>query len=244
MILRLFALLLLCAVPAAAADYQLPPKSVFPAAMPRYPNLWVYVEKSLARDYAAAVRLVTEELRRNLFLVENHGKLVNPEGCDFEATVEHLQPWQGPDRALQHAHAFHIRYYNRPLEAARLHEVQVEGVSYYRIAASAHYEVEHFNPNHPDVESCPICGRTGWYAAEKGSLVERVHDPLGVELATMGKIRERPVSLATGEKLGGICNVQQTFIPTEPWMNTQRLAIVTLRTGWEKEKIKCLKDID
>lgn len=34
---------------------------------------------------------------------------------------------------------------------------------FFRVAASGHYEVEHTNPNHAGVESCPICGRTGAY---------------------------------------------------------------------------------
>ena len=58
---------------------------------------------------------------------------------------------------------------------------------FYRFAASAHYEVEHYNPNHADVESCPICGRTGAYRQLTGNLVEMVHDPLGLELLTTGE---------------------------------------------------------
>ena len=57
------------------------------------------------------------------------------------------------------------------------------------MAVSAHYEVEHTNPNHADVEICPICGRTGNYAGLSGNLVELVHDPLGLELMTHGTIR-------------------------------------------------------
>ncbi|MBO0858805.1 MAG: hypothetical protein J2P21_10110 [Chloracidobacterium sp.] len=30
--------------------------------------------------------------------------------------------------------------------------------TFFRFGASAHYEVEHSNPNHADVEICPICG--------------------------------------------------------------------------------------
>jgi hypothetical protein len=40
-----------------------------------------------------------------------------------------------------------------------------------------------------DVESCPICGRTGAYRELTGNLVEMVHDPPGLELLTTGKIR-------------------------------------------------------
>ena len=40
---------------------------------------------------------------------------------------------------------------------------------------------------------CPICGRTGDYASLKGSLVELVHDPLGLELLLKGTIRGQVV---------------------------------------------------
>lgn len=213
----------------APAQPRLPPKSAFPAAMPRYPNLWFYVERSRARDYHAAVGMVTGELRRKMGLVENRGPMSNPEGCDFEAGIEHLQPWQGSDPALQHAHAFHIRYYYKSLAAKKLEETEVDGVRYYRLAASAHYEVEHFNPNHADVESCPICGRTGAYASEHGNLVERVHDPLGLELVTTGKIRGEPVRHYTGEPVRPVTGAVHTFAPAEAWMNTQRVAVITFR---------------
>jgi len=242
--LVLCALLLLAPLACPDGGFPLPPKDIFPRDMPRYPNLWVFVDRSLASDYAKAVSLVTEDLRRNLDLTENRGRLSNPEGCDFEATVEHLQPWRGADPALAHGHAFHIRYYNRPLEKSGRHKVRWKGVDYYVVAASAHYEVEHGNPLHPDVESCAICGRTGWYANEKGNLVERVHDPLGVELATMGKIRDERVTLPSGRPALGICNTQVTFVTTDPKMNTQRIAIVVLRKGWEKRKEYCVRDVD
>ena len=91
------------------------------------------------------------------------------EGADFEVTIEHLQPWEVPEhRALQHAHAFHMRYYHSALAAHKLDRVTLRtragNRDFYRVAASAHYEVGHANPNHADVEICPICGRTGEYA--------------------------------------------------------------------------------
>ena len=238
------AILMLTPVACPAGDFPLPPRDLFPRAMPRYPNLWFFVERALAPSYEAAVRLVGAELRQDLELRENHGRMSNPEGSDFEATVEGLQPWRAPDASLAHGHAFHIRYYFQPLKKNGAHQVEIRGVRYYRIAASAHYEVEHASPLHPDVESCGVCGRTGWYSSERGNLVERVHDPLGLELATMGKIREERVPLPSGRPSSGICNVQETFVPTEPQMNTQRIAIVVLRRGWQQEKIKCVRDDD
>ena len=179
-------------VPGASIEtFQLPPRQVFDAAMPRYPNVWFYLDATLVPSYEAAVRLVAEELRGPMRLRE-YPK--TSEGGDFEVRLEHLQPWEVPEhRALQHSHAFHMRYYHSALSRHQLDRVLLPTASgprpFYRIAASAHYEVEHTNPHHADVELCPHCGRTGAYAAQQGSLVENVHDPLGLELLFDGTIR-------------------------------------------------------
>src|SRR6185503_276573 len=84
------------------AELQLPAKSVFPMAMPRYPNVWFYVSKALAPTHQAAVELVTSRLQQAMRFREFH--LPDSEGCDFEGRLEHLQPWE--DRShqpLQHA---------------------------------------------------------------------------------------------------------------------------------------------
>jgi hypothetical protein len=221
-----------------AIDYRLPARSVFPGSMPRYPNLWFYVDRTLVEDYASAVKLVTEEMRKDMGLTENHseGRERGPDGSDFEARVGGLQPVQG------HAHVFEIRYYYSALARENVHETEVAGVRYYRLAASAHYKPE--QPNLPGVEGCPICGRSGWYAKEHGDLLERVQDPLGLELATVGRVRDSAVMLPGGKRMDSICNLLKTFMPAEAWMNTQRIGIVVLRKGWEGEKRKCVEDID
>ena len=178
--------------------FQLPAKTVFDQAMPRYPNVWFYVDASLATTYDAAVRLIADEIRGAMRLRESHGPFPNGEGCDFEVGAEHLQPWQAAaHRPLQHAHAFHMRYYHSALAGAHLERVLLPTAAgprpFYRVAASAHYEVEHTNPNHADVEICPYCGRTGAYERVAGSLVEKVHDPLGLELLFDGTIRGREI---------------------------------------------------
>lgn len=174
-------------------DFHLPPKSIFDRSMPRYPNAWFYIEASLAPTYEAAVKLVTDGLRDGMRLREYFGPFDNAEGCDFETRLEHLQPWEDrARRALQHSHAFHMRYYHSALARQKAERVEVRiGAHrvFYRFAASVHYEVEHTNPNHADVEVCPICGRTGEYAQRQGNLVEMVHDPLGLELLLNGAIR-------------------------------------------------------
>src|SRR5262245_64875156 len=76
----------------------------------------------------------------------------------------------------------------------------------YRSATTPHYEVKHTNPNHADVETCTICGRTGEYSDLRGNLVEMVHDPLGLELLFTGQIRGRRVRFEDWERreIGGI----------------------------------------
>jgi len=223
-------------------DFQLPSKSAFDSAMPRYPNVWFYVDASLAANYEAAVKLVTENLRKAMRLREFHGPFDNPEGCDFEARLEHLQPWEDREqRALQHSHAFHIRYYYSALARQKLDQVKLKTPNgervFYRFGASAHYEVEHTNPNHADVEICPICGRTGEYKDLKGNLVELVHDPLGLELLQTGKIRGEVVRFEDWEQreVGSVAaikdkySIQQFTFPAQTGdKNTLRIGVVVL----------------
>lgn len=185
-------------------EFHLPPKTAFPTSAPRYPNVWFYVDSSLVKSHKEAVQLVTKGLHEKLRLPEYFPPFDNPEGCDYEVRVEHLQPWVDRERRnLQHAHAFHMRYYYSSLKTPELQQVKVlrgkAAREFYRFAASVHYEVEHANPHHADVESCPICGRAGEYAAVTGNLVEQVHDPLGLELILKGTIRDQIVKLEDWE---------------------------------------------
>ncbi len=223
-------------------DFQLPPKSVFDPTMPRYPNVWFYVDASLASSPEAAVKLVTENLRTAMRLREFYGPFDNPEGCDFEVRLEHLQPWEVREhRALQHSHAFHMRYYYSALANQRLDQVKLKTSAgermFYRFGASAHYEVEHTNPNHADVELCPICGRTGEYRDLKGNLVELVHDPLGLELVTTGRIRGETVRFedweqreaGSVESLKDKFSVRQFTFPAQTGdKNSLRIGVVVL----------------
>ena len=226
---------------ASLDDYRLPPKAVFDGAMPRYPNVWFHVDTALVDSYRAAVRLVADQLRGPMRLIEDHGPFTNPEGCDFEVRLEHLQPWESAaHRPLQHSHAFHMRYYHSALEKQQLDVISLRtaagGRRFYRVAASAHYEVEHTNPNHADVEICPICGRAGEYQDVKGNLVEMVHDPLGVELLLNGTIRNQLVLFEDDRRaVGGISSLrsrfavqQQVFAAASGDRNTLRIGVVVL----------------
>jgi hypothetical protein len=232
----------LASAPRPLDDFHLPPKSVFDPAMPRYPNVWFYIDAALAPSYEAAIKLVTENLRVGMRLREYYGPFSNAEGCDFEVRLEHLQPWEVREhRALQHSHAFHMRYYYSGLAKHKLEQVKLRTPAgeraFYRFAASAHYEVEHTNPNHADVESCPICGRTGEYAELKGNLVELAHDPLGLELLLTGKIRGEVVRFDDWEQreVGSIAalkakfTVQDFIYPAQSGdRNTLRIGVVVL----------------
>jgi hypothetical protein len=237
--------LVACAGLAAAqplADFQLPAKKVFSPAMPRYPNAWFYIDQRLAPAYDAAVKLVTEGLRTRMHLPEFFPPFDNPEGCDFEVHIEHLQPWSDrTQRARQHAHSFHMRYYYTALDAAHLGKVRLvlngKAREFYRFAVSVHYEVEHDNPNHADVESCPICGRTGVYSDAKGNLVEQAHDPLGLELLLTGKIRGEVVHFYDWERraVGSVESLRDKYgvtVLSFPGQiedkNTARIGIVLL----------------
>ena len=227
---------------ASIEDFQLPPKTAFDRTMPRYPNVWFLVHTALAPSHKDAVKLVTDGLRDSMRLREYFPPFDNPEGCDFEGRIEHLQPWEDRTaRALQHAHAFHMRYYYSALAAKQLDKVtlntgDLKG-TFYRFAASVHYEVEHSNPNHADVEACPICGRTGEYRDLRGNLVELVHDPLGLELLLRGTVRDQRVQFEDyGQRevgsiaaLGARLRINSLAFPGMTGdRNTLRIGVVTL----------------
>ena len=135
-----------------------------------------------------------------------------------------------------------MRYYHSALATHKLDRVTLRtragGGDFYRVAASAHYEVGHANPNHADVEICPICGRTGEYASQPGNLVERVHDPLGLELLLNGTIRGAIVRYHHEDQreVGGIIRalgdrfaVQHQVFPAQSGdRNTLRIGVVVI----------------
>ena len=76
-------------------DFQLPPKSVFDKTMPRYPNVWFYVDTVVGAFLRAGGQAGHGAASLAMQLREDYGPFGNPEGCDFEVRLEHLQPWEG-----------------------------------------------------------------------------------------------------------------------------------------------------
>ena len=88
-----------------------------------------------------------DDMQRELRDVKGVSALIYEQTCAAEKRrrIEHLQPWIEPaHRALQHAHAFHMRYYYSALETAKVSLVTIEWKGkprkFYRLAASVHYD--------------------------------------------------------------------------------------------------------
>lgn len=226
--------------------------------MPRFPNLWFFVDRALLQEaraeclrsaripvpsnprsfeLALAVNLVTANLEEHCRLRDDYGYLHAGEGCDSRARLPGLQWTAGfTDPALNHAHQLHVRYYYSTLgDHARITPPgRGGGGVYYSVAASVHYEVEQEHPHHPYIEDCPACGRTGEYA-RPGDMCEVVHDPLGLELILHGTVRGVRVTDYLGRRISGLLGMQRDYsvaveilAPYRQDMNTARIACVTL----------------
>jgi hypothetical protein len=82
-----------------------------------------------------------------------------------------------------------------------------------------------------------MSGRTGAFANEAGNLVDRVHDPLGLELVLAGTIRRERVRLDhhDGREQRGVAALTNQFavetfaLPAVAAdQNTQRLGVVVI----------------
>jgi hypothetical protein len=206
-----------------AAPDDLPPASIFKPETPRYPNVWFYGPESNYPTYKAFIDAIARRFRDDGYTAD---AVTLNEGADLALSIENLQPWTAVQR-LSHSHAVHIRFFWRRLEQHDLHSVKFgpSGSSHWRVAASVHYEVEHANPLHADVEVCPICGRTGAYTDKEGNLVEHVHDPLGLELLLWGTVRgERVLNMSLAKDAKDIVVIR----PTRDDMNTDAIATVRM----------------
>ncbi|MCX7030388.1 MAG: hypothetical protein NTU62_09745, partial [Spirochaetes bacterium] len=194
-----------------ASALGLPARDIFPAEMPRYPNVWFFVPAALAlrHEYPYALRLLDRLLDKRLELRDSfHEDVRNPgllrligdpgEGSDYQARIGPLSPWAGDGAdAPAHSHQLHARFYGSPLMRAGLARVDLSIAGGVRecfcIPASVHFEVATEERSHPYVDDCPVCGLTGAYAFaidRRGQdYCLRVHDPLGLELLLHGTVR-------------------------------------------------------
>jgi hypothetical protein len=196
---------------ASAHALGLPARDIFPADMPRYPNVWFFVPTALALrgEYPYALRQLDHLLDERLQLRDTfYDDVRNPglrlligapgEGSDYQARIGPLSCWAGgaPDIPA-HSHQLHARFYVSPLVRAGLTRVNLSMAGgtreCFRIPASVHFEAATEEPSHPYVDACPVCGLTGEYAFaidRRGQdYCLKVHDPLGVELLLHGTIR-------------------------------------------------------
>ncbi len=221
---------------------ELPPRSIFPVDMPRYPNLWFFIDQKLALrgQYASALRFLIEILEQRLELkdnfvqgIQNHNLyhlLSKPgEGSDFQARIGPVQRFEDkgyPERS--HWHQLHARFYVSSLKAAGMERSRVlfgdEEKDFLLFSANVHYEVATEEPLHPYEDSCPFCGITGEYALpidrEGQDYCVKIHDPLGLELLLYGKIRGQRVRWNNGNPLSSIsdlvdrrnCKIEEYFL--------------------------------
>jgi hypothetical protein len=194
----------------ADLDWLLPPREIFPATMPRYPNLWFLVDDRLAirNRYEYAVEFVVKALEHQLgmnddFLtgIRNHIAYhwLSPaaEGSDFQMRLGPFHPYTHPERVdYSHRHQVHARFYLTSLVESSRYSLQLPDQldrRYLALAASVHYEVATEDLPHPCVDSCPMCGTTGDYDVhiEPGSqdYCIKIHDPLGLEFLLHGTVR-------------------------------------------------------
>ena len=234
-------------------ETTLPPKTIFPEKMPRYPNVWFYMPASLVRDYREAVYVVARCLEKYIHLVDDfsyHHRLRNllfdpthGEGCDMETRYKGLQPYTDVlNPALSHDHQLHVRYYFSDIVRHGIEQVTLtidgEKREVYQIALSVHYEPTTENKNHPYTDTCPFCGNVGEYDFEMDpdDRCLLVHDPLGVELLLQGTIRGQKLYDERGEEIRLIEDMQKACEleisidrPTREDMNTARIGSVFLR---------------
>ncbi|PLR95785.1 hypothetical protein [Bacillus sp. T33-2] len=186
----------------------------FPNSAPRYPNLWIMVSDKLANNYKQALTFAVRALENTIEMEDDYGYFHTAEGCDAVGRRRGLQLIElGENGELTHDHSTHFRFYTHYLSQQK--PLQFENESYYPIAISVHFEVDRPSHLHPFVDECPICGCTGGYEKyyqeeyhNKSSKLknEFLHDPLGVEAAIFGTVKNKPVPL-----LNGLVTIKDNF---------------------------------
>ena len=214
-----------------------PPKKSFEP--PRYPNAWLYVATSLVPTYGESMIFVRECLEKYVGFEATLSPSTNLECSDGQRRVHHIQPVTGLlNRARDHYHDLHIRFYFRQLPPRNQHRVTVDADGspreFWRLATSVHYEPEPENPHHPYIDECPVCGVCAPYDMP-GDRCEKSHDPLGLELLFYGTIRGQVVLRADGRPVGGLKDMGADYAvrlstsePLRPDMNTLRIGVAMI----------------
>ncbi len=202
---------------------NLPSGKIFPLEMPRYPNLWFFIDKSLAlrERYNFAIRFLMEILEKEINLkddfvddIQNHNlyHLLNKprEGSDFHARVHPLQQYDDPENSgRSHTHQVHARFYISSLYKEEKHIQRLnkwgKDIEFFLIPASVHYEVTTEELLHPYADFCPFCGITGTYNVpinrKNQDYCVKIHDPLGLEYLIHGKIRGKYILRNDGSRV-------------------------------------------
>jgi len=201
-------------------DFKLPKKDIISKEIPRYPNIWFYVNSNIVEGYLEAVYLVISSLMKYCNIKNNfsynyrlrHILFNGNEGSDAEGRYKDLQPYMDIENpANSHDHQLHVRYYYKNLFNNKSERVKLnisnENITFYRLALSIHYEVMTENKNHPFLEFCPICGRAGIYDIDVDKkdldkeICRKIHDPLGVEILINSTIRGSKIYNNRGEQI-------------------------------------------
>jgi len=202
--------------------------------MPRFPNLWFHVAADLASSYLEAVRLVIDGLAETCSLVDDF-EHYSREAADEKARVRGLLPYSGFEATeYNHDHDLHIRYYYSELGHREMAQVELHWhgglVTFYRLAASVHFEVAQDHPHHPYIHPCPVCGCTAEYHVS-GDPCERVHDPLGLELLLDGAIRGRKVLGQSGKPVCTVRDLADRYAISCEVADARRGDVNTARVG-------------
>lgn len=185
---------------------QLPTFDNFPSSAPRYPNLWLFVSKELAKNYKEALEFVIKRLEESIDMIDDYGYFHTAEGCDAVGRRRGLQYMElGENGEWSHDHSLHLRFYTHYVKQQPL--MNMEGKEYFPISISVHYEVDRPSHLHPYVDECPICGCTDEYAhyyqeeyrnRSSKQKNEYTHDPMGVEAILWGTVKGKKIPLIDG----------------------------------------------
>ena len=140
---------------------------------------------------------------------------------------------------LQHAHAFHMRYYHSALEKQQLDQITLRTPPATALLPRRRERALRSRAHEPEPRRRGDLSRLrphGRVSDLKGNLVEMVHDPLGVELLLNGTIRnvavqfqeDRP-SWRDHPALRDRFAVQQQVFPAQSGdRNTLRIGVVVI----------------